>query len=90
MKFGSYVISSSHGHTGRVTGIRYMGLKDQEWLDGLTIRPTQEQLVEPWVDILCQDGGAVIVPMNTVTVVEEFALNNPYEDETFINKELTL
>lgn len=90
IKFGAYVKTSGNNYSGRVTGIRFMDKNDQEWLDLQTIRPTREQLDGPWVSVLCEPAGAVEIPLDTVTVVDEFEFTNPWNEEQFGGKQLTL
>lgn len=81
--FGAYVVSSNHGHAGRVTDIKFLNAEDLEWVKGLEITPTAEQLKGAWVDILCNGGGAVMVPADTLTEVVGMDFENPYAEYHF-------
>lgn len=85
---GSYVRSARHGHIGRVTDIDLSfaftgeaGRHDDDgegWLAGQTIPVSEEQRQGRWISILVHNGGAVLVPVDSVEVIEPFPFVNDF------------
>lgn len=65
LRKGDYVRSRNHGHTGRVYKFEYLTNEADWWVKVQSIQPTIEQIRGKWVGILCNKGGAVLVPIDT-------------------------
>ena len=87
IKLGDYVITSSHGHEGRVYqkhhDFKHTG-ENEDWFSFQS--PKYDPVVKnyPWLSILVKAGGAVVVPISDIKeVVEPFDLNNKWESFYF-------
>lgn len=70
IKIGDYVQTSRRGIRGRAYKIGRL-TEGADWIRGLTIPVTLEQIIGDWVGILCDDptgkghGGAILAPIDT-------------------------
>lgn len=80
---GDYV-RDSYGRTGRVTEVHLFECPQPEWWIVSQEKPvTDEQRNGHWVSYLTHRGGSCIQPMDTLTVIEPFDLQNGWETEYF-------
>lgn len=81
---GDYVTSSRHGHTGRAYKFEMLTNDDADWVAGLNIPLTIEDMQGRMVGILCDKGGAVSVPESSCKVIPAIDdFSHPYKDEHF-------
>jgi len=66
---GDYVRSTNHDHEGLITDLATFEVNDLEWLQAQTIQATADQKNGIWVNILCDGGGAALVPLDTVSII---------------------
>ena len=72
VRLGSYVRTSRHGYTGRVYEIHDHCPESAEWIRGQEI-PLEGEYAEglgTWYSILVHDGGAVVVPADSVELID--------------------
>jgi len=85
---GDYVVTKSHEHRGRVTGIDHIFGETGEseaWFQGQQPPRDESTKEEKWYSILCaNDNGSVVVPESDLLKLEEpYALNNIWEVDYF-------
>lgn len=87
IEFGDSVVSSRHGHTGRVYGFEHLTDEDQGWIDMQSIPLTPEDIQGRFVRILCNGGGgAVSVPERSCHIIDPIEdFQHMYAEEYFGN-----
>lgn len=68
---GDWVQTRHNGYRGRVYQIDHFCEESDTWLSIQWNPPTAAQLVQPWVHVLVHGGGAVVVPISSVTRLGE-------------------
>lgn len=86
---GDFVVSSNYGHRGLVYDICVAEPQDEDWFALQNIQPTSEQKTGVWVRILTDGGGAVIVALNTVTLIESIEEFTHTGDQAEVDKLLS-
>jgi len=84
ISFGDYVESSRHGHKGRAYKFEMLTEDDRDWINGLNIPLTIEDIQGPMISILTHRGGSVSVPAGSCSIIptiEDFEHN--YAEEYF-------
>lgn len=66
---GDWVVDQ-YGRTGRVTAIHFACPESPSWIRGQAIPVTEAQRDGRWVSVLVHGGGAVVQPIDTLTVTE--------------------
>jgi hypothetical protein len=75
IRIGDFVQSDRHGHKGRVYGFERLNESAADWIRGLRVQPTLEQILGVWVNVLCDDptgrghGGAILTPISACTKI---------------------
>ena len=67
---GDFIVSSTYGHKGLVYDICVAEPHDGNWFNLQNIQATPEQKAGVWLRILVNRGGAVVVALDTVTLIE--------------------
>lgn len=79
---GDYVATTKHRNRGRVHGIHHSCPENEGWLQMQTPPITDAERKEPWVSVLCDGGGAVVVPMSDCTAIAPFPFRNNWSTST--------
>ena len=80
---GQYVKTSTHRHTGRVTGKHALfseTCEDEQWFKAQRPLIPAEAKSKPWYSILCDGGGSVLVPEHEIIDV-----SNEFWGKTYTN-----
>lgn len=82
---GDWVVCERHGYEGRVYAIHHECPENEAWIRGQTIPVTTEQRRGRWASVLCHGGGAVVMPIGTIRVLDDHPaeLDNLWADVYF-------
>jgi heat shock protein HspQ len=73
-KIGNYVQTEGHSLVGRVYA-KYHNFsetsEDDEWFNGLSIKPDISKKTQPWYSILVEGGGAILTWEDDIIKVEK-------------------
>ena len=68
---GDWVETSTFGYIGRVYAIHHHCPEDEAWLAGQMIPIPAELVDRPWVSVMVDGGGAVVVPISLCRVLDD-------------------
>jgi hypothetical protein len=86
IQFGEYVTTSRHNYKGRVYSSGILDIADPlvlEWIEIQNIPVTEEQTKGTWLSILVHNGGSVVAPLDSITVIDKFDFINRDSEKTF-------
>ena len=69
-RHGDYVTSAKHGYSGRAYKFSFLTNKDAEWVAAQNTPLTIEEIRGRFVSILIHEGGAVMVPESSITIID--------------------
>ena len=68
---GDWVKTTDYGYVGRVCAMHHYCPQDEAWLAAQAIPVPEELIDKPWVAVLVDGGGAVVVPISLCRVLED-------------------
>lgn len=69
-KFGDYVETTTYKYHGRVYMLHDRCPESHWWLEGQDIPIGPDLVNKPWISVLCDKGGAVVVPVSLAKAID--------------------
>lgn len=82
-KLGDYVQTRRFGDLGRVHALHHSCPEKPSWFEMQMGLEDSDYTDSRWVSILCNDSGAVVVPVRDVEVVGPFPFTHRFADMYF-------
>ena len=68
---GDWVQTADYGYVGRVYAMHHYCPQDEDWLACPQLPVPEDLLGQPWVSVLVDGGGAVVVPISRCRVLDD-------------------